>query len=105
MTLASRALLRGSDSCSRPADGRKQRCELERTRGVRYRVAAMLVGERLSEWHDHIVFTADPWPWRRFPGLPAWTERLEPLHGPSYDEWHIEPSNTWHAGCAVLHIL
>ena len=86
MTIASRALLRGPDSCSRPADGRKQRCEFERTRGVRYRVAAMLVGERLSEWHDHIVFTADPWPLRLFPGLPEWTERLEPLHGPSYDE-------------------
>ncbi len=83
MTLASRALLRGPGSCSRPADGRKQRCEFERTRGVRYRVAAMLVGERLPEWHDHIVFTADPRPWRQFPGLPVWTERLEPLHGPS----------------------
>ena len=86
MALASRALLRGPDSCSRPADGRKQRCEFERTRGVRYRVAAMLVGERLPEWHDHIVFTADPRPWRQFPGLTMWTERLEPLHGPSYDE-------------------
>ena len=86
MTLASRALLRGPGSCSRPADGRKQRCEFERTRGVRYRVAAMLVGERLPEWHDHIVFTADPRPWRQFPGLPVWTERLEPLRGPSYDE-------------------
>ena len=86
MTLASRALLRGPGSCSRPADGRKQRCEFERTRGVRYRVAAMLVGERLPEWHDHIVFTADPRPWRQFPGLLVWTERLEPLHGPSYDE-------------------
>ena len=49
MTLASRALLRGPDSCSRPADGRKQRCEFERTRGVRYRVAAMLVGESVFQ--------------------------------------------------------
>ena len=71
MTLASRALLRGTDSYSRPADGRKQRCEFKRTRGVRYGVAAVLVGERPPEWHDHVVFTADPRQWGRLPGLPA----------------------------------
>ena len=59
MTLASCALLRESDRCSRPADGRTHRCEFGRTRGARYRIAAMLVGKRFQEWHAHIVLMAD----------------------------------------------
>ena len=68
MTLASCALLRESDRCSRPADGRTHRCEFGRTRGARYRIAAMLVGKRLLEWHAHIVLMADPRSRRRLPG-------------------------------------
>ena len=47
MTLASCALLRESDPCSRPANGWTHRCEFGRTRGARYRIAAVLVGKRL----------------------------------------------------------
>ena len=68
MTLASCALLRESDRCSRPADGRTHRCEFGRTRGARYRIAAVLVGKRLLEWHAHIVLMADPRSRRRLPG-------------------------------------
>ena len=85
MTLASCALLRESDPCSRPANSRTHRCEFGRTRGARYRLAAVLVGKRLLEWHAHIVLMADPRSRRRL-GLPVWSERLEPLRGPSYDE-------------------
>ena len=85
MTLASCALLRESDPCSRPTDDRTHRCEFGRTRGARYRLAAVLVGKRRLEWHAHIVLMADPRS-RRRPGLPVWSERLEPLRGPSYDE-------------------
>ena len=68
MTLASCALLRESDPCSRPTDGRTHRCEFGRTRGARYRLAAVLVGKRLLEWHAHIVLMADPQSQRRLPG-------------------------------------
>ena len=47
MTLASCALLRESGPCCRPTDGRTHRCEFGRTRGARYRLAAVLVGKRL----------------------------------------------------------
>ena len=42
-----RASCVNSDPCSRPADGRTHRCEFGRTRGARYRIAAVLVGKRL----------------------------------------------------------
>ena len=47
MTRASRALLRESDPCSRPDDSRTRRRKFGRTRGARYRIAAVLVGKRL----------------------------------------------------------
>ena len=68
MTRASRALLRESDPCSRPDDSRTHRREFGRTRGARYRIAAVLVGKRLPEWHAHIVLMADPRSRRRLPG-------------------------------------
>ena len=68
VTLTSCALLREPDPCSRPTDGRTHRCEFGRTRGARYRLAAVLVGKRLLEWHAHIVLMADPRSRRRLPG-------------------------------------
>ena len=68
VTRASRALLRESDPCSRPDDSRTHRREFGRTRGARYRIAAVLVGKRLPEWHAHIVLMADPRSRRRLPG-------------------------------------
>ena len=87
MTLASCALLHESDLCCRPTDGRTHRCEFGRTRGARYRLAAVLVGKRLLEWHAHIVcIDGGSSVTEATPGLPVWSERLEPLRGPSYDE-------------------
>ena len=102
VTLASCALLRESDRCSRPADGRTHRCEFGRTRGARYRIAAMLVGKRLLEWNQcsHRIDGGSSVT-EATSGLPVWSERLEPLRGPSY----VEPSKTVDAGCAMLHIL
>ena len=62
MTLASCALLRESDPCSRPTDDRTHRCEFGRTRGARYRQASSGVA------HAHIVLMADPRSRRRLPG-------------------------------------
>ena len=69
MTLASCALLRESDRCSGPADGQTHRCEFGRTRGARYRIAAVLVGKHLLQWHAHIRIDGGPSVTEATPGL------------------------------------